>query len=365
MSPAGRLVVLAAGGTGGHMFPALALAAELERRGRSAVLVTDARGTRFEGSGGAVPLHRIAAGAPGGGLASAAKGAAALCRGWFQARRLLARLRPSIAVGFGGYASVPTILAAAQAGLPCALHEQNAVIGRANALLARRADVIATGFPTVSGLRPGDAARCVHTGNPVRPAVAALGGAVYVRSGTDTLLVIGGSQGARVLSDVVPAAVELLPAELAGRLRIVQQVRPEDADRVAERYRALSVPAQLRPFFVDLPQRMVSASLVVARAGASTIAELLTIGRPAILVPYPHAAAGHQHANADIVARAGAGWTMAEPDFSPAALAARMTALLGGGAALAEAARRALALSGPAAALLADRVERLGAGGGS
>ena len=357
MNKAAGPVVLAAGGTGGHMFPAEAVAAELGRRGRAAVLVTDARGAGF---GAGVPVHRISARSPGGGVGGAARGAASLCRGWFQARRLLGRIGPAAAIGFGGYPSVPTIFAAARAGVPSVIHEQNAVLGRANALLARFADAIATGFPAAEGVRARDLPKTVHTGVPARPRALALGGAPYVRPHTDTLVVVGGSQGARVLSDVVPAAIGLLPEGLRARLALVQQTRPEDRARVEDACRALAVTAEVRPFFDDLPERMAAASLVVARAGASTIAELLTIGRPAILVPYPHAADDHQRANADAVAGAGAAWTMAEAGFTPEALAARLEALLASDGALAAAAERALALAAPeAASRIADRIERV------
>ena len=256
------------------------------------------------------------------------------------------------------------MFAAARAGLPTMIHEQNAVLGRANTMLAPRVGVIATSFASVTGLRAGDAPKAVRTGNPVRPAAAALRDSPYLRPGTDGLLITGGSQGARVLSDVVPAAIALLPGAVRARLGIVQQARPEDCRRVAEAYRDLAITAEVKPFFDDLPARIAAASLVVARAGASTITELTTIGRPAILVPYRFAADDHQLANANALGHAGAAWVMPETAFTASALAERLASLLedggGDGGALAAAAGAARAMAMPdATALLADQVERI------
>lgn len=365
MSGAPRPVILAAGGTGGHMFPAEALAAELHARGRRTVLITDSRGAGFGDTAGATEIHRIAARSPGGGIGSRARGVATLFMGWLQARRLLARISPAAAVGFGGYPSVPTMFAAARAGLPTMIHEQNAVLGRANAVLAARVDVIATSFASVAGLRAGDERKAVRTGNPVRPAAAALGVSPYARPDTDRLLIIGGSQGARILSDVVPAAIALLPEAARARLSIVQQARPEDCDRVVEAYRQLALEADVKSFFDDLPARIAAATLVVARAGASTITELTAIGRPAILVPYRFAADDHQLANARALEREAAAWVMPETEFTASALAKRLASLLGDADALAKAAGAARAMAMPdAASRLADEVERIARGNG-
>ncbi len=360
MNAAARPVVLAAGGTGGHMFPAEALAGALRDRGRATVLISDARGAGFGGGAAATPVHRIAARSPTGGIGGKARGAASLCRGWLQARRLLARIGPAAVVGFGGYPSVPTVFAATRAALPTMIHEQNAVLGRANAVLAPRVDVIATGFAAVAGLRPNDARKTVHTGNPVRAAAAARGGLPYSRPQPDMVLIIGGSQGARILSDVVPAAVALLPEPARAGLRIVQQARPEDCDRVAAAYREIAADAEVKAFFDDLPDRMGQASVVVTRAGASSITELMTIARPAILVPYRLAADDHQLANARALEAQGAAWVMPETEFTAQALADRLAGLLCDDAALAHAAAAIRAMAMPdAAALLADQVERI------
>jgi UDP-N-acetylglucosamine--N-acetylmuramyl-(pentapeptide) pyrophosphoryl-undecaprenol N-acetylglucosamine transferase len=363
MSAAG-LIVLAAGGTGGHLFPAEALAAELAGRGFRLALVTDARGRPIALHGGEVATHRIA----GGGLAgknpwAQAKAALGLGLGLAQAFALLGRLRPPAVVGFGGYASFPTVLAAMLRGLPTAIHEQNAVLGRANRLLAGRARRIATSFPATRGLPKGAEARAVCTGMPVRPAVAALAGQPYrtPEAGHPVLLlVIGGSQGARVFADVVPSAVARIPEDLRRHLRIAQQSRPEDLERTRKAYAAMNVAVDVAPFFADAPERMTAAHLVIARAGASTVAELAVLGRPAILVPYRYAADDHQSANARALADAGAAWVLAEADFTPEALASLLVRRLADPPGLARAAARAHALARPdAARALADAVAGL------
>ncbi|HEV2302319.1 MAG TPA: UDP-N-acetylglucosamine--N-acetylmuramyl-(pentapeptide) pyrophosphoryl-undecaprenol N-acetylglucosamine transferase, partial [Stellaceae bacterium] len=257
--------------------------------------------------------------------------------------RLLRRLAPRVVVGFGGYPSLPTMLAAASLGLPLLIHEQNAVLGRANRLLAGRARAVATAFPETLGLRPRDQARASHTGNPVRPAILARTAeyAPPAAAGAIELLVIGGSQGARVLSEIVPPALAALPEELRRRLRVVEQARPEDREGVAEAYRRDAIDAEVESFFRDMPDRLERAHLVISRAGASTIAELAAIGRPAVLIPYPHAMDDHQNGNARAFAAAGCGWIMPQRELSAAGLARRLEGLLGDGESLARAARRA------------------------
>ncbi len=326
------LVVLAAGGTGGHVFPAEALAAELVGRGCRLALVTDRRGGALGGYlAGVETFHIRAGGVAGKSLAARLRSAPALAVGTVQARRLLGRLKPRVVVGFGGYASVPTMLAATFAGIHTAIHEQNAILGRANRLLAPRVERIATSFEHSVGL-PGDAeSRAIHTGMPVRPVIASAQGRPYPAlddTGPVNLLVLGGSQGARVFSQVVPAAVERLPADLRARLRISQQCRVEDLTTVHTAYRRLNVEAELDSFFDDVPERLAAAHLVIARAGASTVAEVLVVGRPAILVPYPHAIDDHQSANAHAVDEAGAGWLIPEDALNPESLAARIESLL-------------------------------------
>ncbi|HVH75244.1 MAG TPA: undecaprenyldiphospho-muramoylpentapeptide beta-N-acetylglucosaminyltransferase [Stellaceae bacterium] len=337
-------VVIAAGGTGGHLFPAEALAAELTRRGERVEFVTDARSEAFAERLAGVAVHRVRAGRPQGGPWRAARGLAELARGTVAARRLLRRLGPRVVVGFGGYPSLPAMLAAASVGLPVVIHEQNAVLGRANRLLAGWARAIATAFPETIGLRPRDRARASHTGNPVRPSILARAAAPYAppaAAGAIELLVIGGSQGARVLSEVVPAALAMLPEGLRRRLQVVQQARPEDRAGVAEAYRASAIAAETESFFRDMPERLERAHLVISRAGASTIAELSAIGRPALLVPYPHATDDHQSENARAFAAAGGGWVVAQRELTAVGLAHRLESLLGDGDGLAMAARRA------------------------
>ena len=330
--PSGPPVMVTAGGTGGHLFPAEALARELLARGVAVVLVTDRRGKAFGEALPSVSVHRVAAATLQPGLKGALSTVGALAYGTFEARRLIARLKPTVVVGFGGYPSLPAVIAARTKGVPVVLHEQNAVLGRANRLMARGARKIAVSFPNVTGLPASCRDRVVRTGNPVRPGVAAVRDAFYTPPGADgpiRLLVMGGSQGARVFSEVVPAAVARVPAALRARLVISQQCRPEDIEGARAAYEGLGVGGvELACFFTDVPARLVGTDLVVCRAGASTMAELTAVGRPAILVPYPYATDDHQTANARALAQAGGAWLMAQPAFTPEALAARLEALL-------------------------------------
>jgi UDP-N-acetylglucosamine--N-acetylmuramyl-(pentapeptide) pyrophosphoryl-undecaprenol N-acetylglucosamine transferase len=338
--------VLAAGGTGGHLFPAEAVARLLVAGGAAVHLLTDRRADSFAASVPGVTVDLVRAGRFGGGPLHAAYGLAELAVGLVQARRLLRRLAPAAVVGFGGYPSVPTMLAAAQLGLPTLIHEQNVVLGRANRLLAPRARRIATGFAATQGLRDADRGRAVHTGNPVRPAIQAVSALPYVAPEPDgpiELLVVGGSQGARVFGAVLTPALMSLPAKLRYRVHVSQQARPEDKESVIAQYRDASIAADIESFFTDMPERLSRAHLVICRAGASTIAELGIAGRPAILVPYPHAMDDHQTANAGAVAASGGGWVVPQSEFTPETLAGRLTALLADPAALvsgAQAARR-------------------------
>ena len=362
MRSAGRCVVLAAGGTGGHIFPARALAMALLARNHTLALVTDGRGGDFGDTTAHIVVHRISAAQFGRGVFETSKGLAALGCGLIQAGRILRRLAPGVVVGFGGYPSVPTMVAARRTGLPTILHEQNAILGRANRLLAPRVVRIATSFPVVGGVRDEDAGKVVLTGNPVRPDIAAQRNSPYApphdRTAPIRILVLGGSQGARILSDVVPAAL----AKLADgrRLSITQQCRAEDLDRVRAAYHEYGLHAELAAFFDDMGQRLGAAHLVICRAGASTVAELTAAGRPAILVPYPHATDDHQTANAQAIEDAGGGWVMSQDAFTAELLAARLDSLFGEAETLDTAAARARAAGLPAAAdRLADQVELL------
>ena len=360
-----RAILLAAGGTGGHMFPAEALARELLRRGRNVCLATDRRGRAFGDRVPEVEVHRLAAaGLAGTGLLRRAEGVLHLALGYLQARALVARLDPALVVGFGGYASVPTVCAAQRAGLPTLLHEQNAVLGRANRLLASRARAIAISFPRTAAL--GKAAARL-TGNPVRPAITAVGEQPYPSATTSlNLLILGGSQGARVFAQLIPVAVEALPPALRARLQIAQQCRPEDLAATQAAYDAIGVKPVLADFFTDMAERLAAAQLVISRSGASTVAELAAAGRPAILIPYPHATDDHQTANAAAFCGGGGGWLMPEADAAPARLAERLASLLAhpGALALSAAAARNFGLR-DAASRLADLAEELAPANGA
>lgn len=359
------LVVLAAGGTGGHVFPAEALASELLGRGYRLALITDRRGHAYGGALGQLDTHRIAAGGIAGrGLGPKIRAVAELGLGVVQARGLLKKLRPEAVVGFGGYASVPTMAAAVLLGLPTAIHEQNGVLGRANRLLAGRVRRIATSYAHVEYIDERLSPKVVHTGMPVRANVAALRDAsAYPElgaAGPIRVVVLGGSQGARVLSEVIPAALSRLPESLRARLEVSQQCRAEDLDGVRAAYTGTGIAATLETFFTDVPERLVAAHLVIARSGASTVAELTTLGRPAILVPYPHAIDDHQTANAHAIEEVGGAWLMPQGAFTPEALAGRLESLFTQPGTLARAAGCARAAGRPdAAARLADMVAEL------
>jgi UDP-N-acetylglucosamine--N-acetylmuramyl-(pentapeptide) pyrophosphoryl-undecaprenol N-acetylglucosamine transferase len=365
--PSARPVVIAAGGTGGHLFPAEALAAELVARGERIALMTDARSAAFDSPafGNAERFVLKGSGLAGRGAKAAAQGALALVAGMLEARGILNRLDAAAVIGFGGYPSVPPIIAArtlARAKRPVtALHEQNAVLGRANRLLAPGADLLAISAQDTARVPAG--ARVEVVGNPVRPALAALAGQGYAppaEDGAIRLLVLGGSLGARVFADVVPSAVAALPEALRGRLVVTQQTRAEDLPRVEAAYREAGVPADLAPFFGNIATRLAMAHIVIARAGASTVAELACAGRPSILVPLPAAIDDHQTANARSLASVGAAWLMPQPAFTAEALARHLDAVLANPQVLARAAAAAAREARPdAARRLADLVQSL------
>lgn len=367
MSGAGKSVLLAAGGTAGHLFPAFALAEELVRRKIPVDLMTDQRGERY---GAGFPARRVytvpAATLTGRSPAAVVKTGVTLSRGVWAAYQLLGSIAPAAAVGFGGYPTVPPLLAARLRGIPSALHEQNAILGRANRLLARSVDVIATSFAVTAGAEEALAAKVRLTGNPVREAVLRAAAMPYAapRPGAPfSLLVFGGSQGARFFSDTVPGALAALPADLRARISLVQQAREEDISRVEAAYAEAGIRAAVAAFFTDLPQRMAAAHLVIARAGASTVAELTAMGRPSLLVPLPHAVEGDQQRNAAELARAGGAWCLEQKDVTPERLASEISALAGAPERLAAAAKAAGACGRPdAVGRLADLVDRLLAG---
>jgi UDP-N-acetylglucosamine--N-acetylmuramyl-(pentapeptide) pyrophosphoryl-undecaprenol N-acetylglucosamine transferase len=357
-------VVLAAGGTGGHLFPALALAQELNRRSIAIDLVTDLRGDRFGSEFPARAIYRV----PSATLA--ARTPRALIEAiWMQTRgilaavRLLGEVKPGAVVGFGGYPAFPPLIAACLRRIPTALHEQNAVLGRANRILAPRVTAIATSFAHTQHLAGAALARARLTGNPVREAVLEWSQRDYhapAPGGPFFLLVFGGSQGARFFSDAMPPALQLLPPQLRAGLFVVQQCRKEDLARVEAAYQGAGVRAHLATFFANLPEEMAKAHLVIGRAGASTTAELGVMGRPAILVPLPHAIDNDQLANARRLAEAGGAWCIAQEELTPQRLADALGRLIQSPEVLQEAAAAAKRQGRPDAhARLADLVEEL------
>src|SRR5690242_4974671 len=354
-----QLVLVAAGGTGGHLFPAAALASALTERGFAVHLATDRRAVQFGDAFAEAATHLVAsATVRSRNPIALTQTAAALGLGLMQAARLIGQLRPAAVIGFGGYPSVPPVLAAAWRGVPTVIHDANAVIGRANRFLAPRVTAIATTFPEIFQDVPRLAAKVTLTGNPVRAAVIAASSIPYnLPSEILRLLIFGGSQGARVMADVVPAAIARLEPGLRPRLHVVQQAREEDLARVREAYASASVAAEVAPFFADLPARIAASHLVVARSGASTVAELAAIGRPSILVPLPHALDQDQFANAGVLERAGGALRLVQEAFTPERLAAEIAALASAPHRLAAMAAAARSLGRPDAAVrLADLV---------
>ena len=366
MSLVSRHYVLAAGGTGGHLIPAFALAAELHQRGHHLALITDERGAAIPGkpeylTSHVLPAGRIAGMNPLGWL----KGAKGVMEGRRMALRLFHSFQPAAVVGFGGYPALPTLLAATSAAIPTVLHEQNAVLGRVNRYFAGKVDAIATAFEQVDRLDP----KCDHkvtlVGNPVRADVLTLRDAPFPEfseEGLLRILVTGGSQGARVLSEVVPDGLAMLPPALRSRLQVIQQCRPEDIDAVRARYAGHGIPAELATYFENMAERLAGAHLFIGRAGASTIAELTAVGRPAILIPLPIATDDHQAANTREIVAAGGARSIRQESFTATALAKQIQAMAQHPATLANAAHAAWNCGYPnAASDLADLVESFGA----
>jgi UDP-N-acetylglucosamine--N-acetylmuramyl-(pentapeptide) pyrophosphoryl-undecaprenol N-acetylglucosamine transferase len=358
--------VLAAGGTGGHMVPAHALAAELKSRAHGVLLITDERGTRFPGLFEDVPVHVLPAGRIGGGPIGWLRAAGSVLKGRSEAKALYREHTPDAVVGFGGYPAFPSLLAASSRRIPTVLHEQNAVLGRVNRLLAAEAAAIATAYEQVDRLKSRYKDKTVLVGNPVREEVARLGELPYPpfdEIAPLKILVTGGSQGASVLSEVVPEGLGMLHQSLRHRLQVVQQCRPDDIERVRKQYADLGIPAELLTYIEDMPDKLADAHLFIGRAGASTIAELTAAGRPAILIPYPSATDDHQTANAREMTKAGGARTIQQDNFTPEVLARQIEAMAQDPIALNNAAARALSVGRPHAARdLADLVERVGNG---
>lgn len=352
-------IVLAAGGTGGHMFPAEALAQELRRRGWPILLVTDKRGARYADSFPADDRFEISAATPSiGGPVAKAAAAISIARGLMTARREFKARKPVAAVGFGGYPSLPAMKAAAMAKIPYGVHEQNAVLGRANRMLVKGAAFSAHAFPTLEKCPAG--ARTVEVGNPVRDAVAALAAANTPHTDTLRLLVFGGSQGATIFSSAPVEAVSRLPEDIRAKLSVVHQAREADVEKVQMGYARAGVAAEVAPFFKDLPERMAAANLVISRSGASTVTELSTIGRPSILVPLAIAMDDHQSANARVLSEAGGALLLPERRFNADALETALATLFANPERLTVMAEKAQGcVKANAAAALADLVEEM------
>ena len=359
-------VVLAAGGTGGHMIPAHALAAELKKRGHGVLLITDQRRARFPGLFEDMPVHILPAGRLGGGPLGWLRAGRSVLAGRREAKRLYREHRPDAVIGFGGYPAFPSLIAASAMRIPTVLHEQNAVLGRVNRLLAGRAAAIGTAYSKIERLKPRHRDKVVLVGNPVRDEIARLGEAPFPpfdEIAPLKILVTGGSQGASILGKVVPKGFGMLGPSLRMRLQVMQQCRPDDIEQVRTHYSELGIPAELMTYIEDMAAKLGEAHLFIGRAGASTIAELTAAGRPAILIPYPSATDDHQTANARDISNAGGARTIPQPQFTPDVLARQIEAMAADPQALANAASRALSVGRPHAARdLADLVERIGGG---
>ena len=359
-----RHYVLAAGGTGGHLIPAFALASELEARGHHVALITDDRGNRLPGKPHTLVSHVLPAGRFSKNPLTWPKAAGAVFEGKRMALRLFKSFRPSAVIGFGGYPALPALWAATSAGVPSVIHEQNAVLGRVNRLLAGRVDAIATSYREVARLAPKHAPKVQLVGNPVRAEVLALRDQPFPAFSQDGLLrvlVTGGSQGASVLSAVVPDGLAMLPPALRSRLQVTQQCRAEDIEAVRARYAGHEIPAELGTYFEDMASRLADSHLFIGRAGASTIAELTAVGRPAILVPLPIATDDHQAANTREVCALGGARMIRQDRFTPVELAKQIQAIAMNPETLATAAHAAWNCGYPnAASDLADLVEGFG-----
>ncbi len=358
------VILLSAGGTGGHLFPAEALAHELKERGWSVHLATDERASRYAGSFPAEEIHAVAAATIGGrNPLTFVKAALTLWRGYREATKVINRLKPAAVVGFGGYPTLPPVFAATRRGVPTLIHEQNAVMGRANKALAPRVSAIAGGFLSEADSTFGS--KTVTTGNPVRPAVIEAAKTPYAEDpdGAFRLLVFGGSQGAQFFSQAIPAAIGQLPEDRRSRIEIVQQARPEDETGVRAAYEALGVKAEVAPFFTDLADRLAKAHLVISRSGASTVSEIAVIGRPAVLIPYPYALDHDQAANAAALAAEGGAEVRPQKDLNADAIAALLRGYMDEPARLSAMAAAAKRAGKPdAARLLGDLTEVIASG---
>lgn len=327
-------IVLAAGGTGGHVFPAVALSDALKPMGYERVFVTDKRGDAQDEQFGinTIPVHTLSAGSPSG--KNPIKIALAVCKlfkGYLQARKLYKTINPSVVVGFGGYPSVPALIAAQHMGIKTIIHDQNAVFGRANRLIAGGADVLATSFPEISKLSPSAQAKIIYTGNPVRPAIAKLherDKKIFGKNSPINVLVTGGSQGAKILGEIVPKAIANMDKRLQSRLRIIQQVRAEQVPIVQNQYNKIGVNAHVMSFVTDMPKKLRDTHVAICRAGGSTVAEMTCAGIPTIYIPLPSAVDNHQTHNTDHVVKHGGGWLQPQATLRPTTLADKLSGVL-------------------------------------
>ena len=325
-------IVLAAGGTGGHVFPAAALSDELRALKLQPIFITDDRGQDYQGALSKIPIHYISAASPSGKnpfkiIVSLFK----LYKGYRQARKLYKQIRPAVVVGFGGYPSVPALMAAQRMGIKTIVHDQNAVFGRANRMLARKANVIATSFPEISNIKPNKKQQVIYTGNPVRPAIAkihAIDKRVFSATSSINILVTGGSQGAQILGDVVPQAISFLNEKLRSRLRIIQQARAEQVPQLQNQYDKIGVQAHVMSFVDDMPKELRKTHLAICRAGGSTVSEMACTGTPTIFIPLPSATDDHQSKNTEQLVRAGGSWMMPQLTLRPTTLTDRLNTLL-------------------------------------
>jgi UDP-N-acetylglucosamine--N-acetylmuramyl-(pentapeptide) pyrophosphoryl-undecaprenol N-acetylglucosamine transferase len=349
----GQPIILAAGGTGGHLYPAEALAQELLNRRHSVIIITDKRGSAFQKLGDKVQIDCVRTATFRPGILSKIKAVFDICAGIFQAAKLLKKYQPALVVGFGGYPSFPTVFAAQRLGIPTILHEQNAVLGKANLWLADTAQVIAASLPLARD-------KVVVTGNPVRAGICAVRNNPYPSlGGTLEVFITGGSQAAKIFSDVVPDAVRQLPEEIKNRLRIVHQCREGDIAATEEKYRVAGVKAEIKSFFNDMPERLSACHLFIGRSGASTVAEIAVVGRPAIFVPYPGHADQQQKHNAELIAQKDGAWIIPQENFTAETLARQIEHLAKNPALLESAAAAAKSCGQPEAVKnLADLVEK-------
>ena len=325
-------IILAAGGTGGHVFPAAALSDELRALKYNPVFITDNRGQEFQGALAKIPIHYISAASPSGkNPFKIIMAFLRLYKGYRQARKLYKQLKPSVVVGFGGYPSVPALMAAQHMKIKTIVHDQNAVFGRANRMLARKANVIATSFPEIANIKPKKRQQVIYTGNPVRPAIAkihAMDKKVFSSSSSIHILVTGGSQGAQIFGDVVPQTISFLNEKLRARIRIIQQARAEQVPQLQNQYDKIGVKAHVMSFVDDMPKELKKTHIAICRAGGSTVAEMACTGTPAIFIPLPSATDDHQTKNTEQLVRAGGSWMMPQLTLRPTTLADRLTTLL-------------------------------------